>query len=112
MPSRKKIDLTEVAKKGMVAAILEIGFILFVGAYAIVSEGLFHPGSKSMIFGIASVLILLVTGVALSGLLILGYPAYYFLQKEYKAGIVFWGASLSTLITFFILIILGEVFIY
>ena len=112
MFKKKKNDLTEVVNKGIIAAFLEIGYILFAAAFLFLSQTLFHPGSKSIIFGITASLILIVTSVAVSGFLVLGYPAHYFLEKKYKEGVVFLCSCLATLVIVFTLIILGEIFIY
>ncbi len=104
--------MSVVVRQGIIAGILEVSYILLAAGYVLLSEDLWQPGSRSLIFGIASVLIMLVTSVAVSGLLVLGYPAYYFLQKQYRAGVVFLSSCLITLLIIFILILLGEIFIY
>lgn len=112
MLRRKKLDQKLLIKKGIIAGLLEVIFIILVASFFIISETLFPASAGSLIFGIIAVLSLLVISAAVSAVLVLGYPAYLFLQKKYKEAIVMLGATLGTMLVIFILVILGEIFIY
>lgn len=107
----KKEPLSAV-KKGILAGVGEVIFISLVSLFLAASQALFHAGSKSLIFGISASLLLLVLGVAVSGLLIFGYPAYYFLNKQHRAALVFLAGALGAMIVIFLLLVLGEIFVY
>ncbi len=108
----KKNPPQELIKKGVLAGVIQAAYTLAVAGFFLCSDSLFREGSRSMIFGIVAMLTLLVLSVAISGALMLGYPAYYFLKKEFRAGLTFLVAAVSTLALIFLALILGEVFIY
>lgn len=109
---KKKIQKEELVKVGVVSALVEILYIVLVGSFMMTTEALFPADSSSLIMGIASVLMLLVLSVTVSAVLMLGMPLYLTLQKQYKEALVVVGSSILTLVTIFVLIILGEIFIY
>ena len=109
---KKKIEDQELVKLGVMPAILQVIYIVLVAGLMILSQSLFKVSAGSMIIGMVSFLMLFVFSAGVSGFLIFGTPLYFALQKKYReAGIVLVSTAL-TMIAIFILLILGNLFIY
>ena len=91
-------------KFGILGGILEVIYIVLVALFMQGAENWF---SGSGIFTGVLVLTLFVFSAAISGLLVLGYPAYLALQKNYKEAIL---TVLISLMVIFILFIVTIVF--
>jgi hypothetical protein len=86
---------------GVVAGIMEVAYIVILAIFMVATESLFSaPQAWVMIFGIVAFLCLLVLSVAVSGVLIFGWPAYYFLEKQYKEALY---AFLATTVSVFVI---------
>ena len=92
----KNLLKNKVITYGLGGGILEIAYIAFV-AWFIQSIDKFFTGTPESA-NIVLVLLLLVFSVAVSGLLIFGYPIYLVVQKKYKQAINSVMVSLLTLI--------------
>jgi hypothetical protein len=109
---KRKFALEELIKMGVISALMEVIYVVLVAAFFMVTESLFPADAASLIMGIIAMLILLVLSASISGILIFGIPFYFASQKKYhEAGVVF-VSSVVTIVAMFILIILGEIFIY
>ncbi len=84
-------------QRAVFCGIGEALYIAFVASFAFIGGQMFPDESTGMIFNMASVLIILVIGVAVSALLIFGYPLYYFSQKKYREAVMFAVTALGTL---------------
>ena len=84
-------------QRAVCCGIGEALYIAFAALFFFASGKLFPSESAGLVFGIASVLILLVIGVAVSALLVFGYPLYYLSQKKYREALLFAVTVLGTL---------------
>ncbi|MEI6288779.1 MAG: hypothetical protein WCP18_04405 [bacterium] len=111
----KKIDEHDVALHGIIAGLLESVYVLLVGVMFLLvqsfSSGPAQPGGLVVVLFFASFLTLLVLSVAISGVLVFGLPAYYFLQKKYREGVVAVLATIATVAIFLIFAIFASFFI-
>lgn len=88
-------------KFGIMGGLLEVIYIVLVALFMQNSEKWFSgPG----VFGIIFMLTIFVLSAALSGLLVLGYPVYLALQKNFKEAIL---TVLASLAVIFVLLIAG-----
>lgn len=106
------IDHKKIVERAIMCGIGEALYIAFVALFISVGGQVFAEESAGKIFGFASILILLVIGVAVSALLIFGYPLYYFLQKKYREAVMFAVTALGTLSLILALILLCGVIIF
>ncbi len=100
----KKNDKKEICKWGIAGGVAEIIYVIFV-VLAINYLGEFLPEPNELL-GFLFGLLLFVFSVAVSGVLVFGYPAYLALQKKYKPA--FWTllATLLTILIGFIVVLL------
>ncbi|MFH1366514.1 MAG: hypothetical protein ABIH38_00810 [Patescibacteria group bacterium] len=91
-------------KFGLLAGALEVIYIVLVALFMQGAENWF---SGSGVQPVIMVLMLFVLSAAVSGLLVLGYPAYLALQKKYKEAIC---TLLVSLAVIFILFVIGLIF--
>ncbi len=90
------------AGQGAAAGLTEICYIALVAIFIAGTESLFATTSAWVaVFGIIAVLSLLVMSVAISGVLLLGWPAYYFLERKYKEGLYALSGSIAAMFVIF-----------
>lgn len=92
----KKNDKKEIYKYGIGGGILEILYILLVAWFINSMEK--TTNEPEPIIGIMSVLLLFVFSAAVSGFLVLGYPAYLGLQNKLQEAFL---TLLTTILTLF-----------
>jgi hypothetical protein len=109
---RKKDDLSQIGKKGIVAGLLELLYVVLMAAFLLSAPILFPITARSFILGPIIFLLATVFSVAFSGILVFGLPAYYFLNKKYREAGVVLASTLGVLLAAGALIILGEIFIF
>ena len=103
----KKVNKNEIYKWGIGAGIAQLGYIILVVLLMIAMEEFMkdtsaYGGPLAMVL----VLILLVFSATISGLIVLGYPAYLFLQKNYKQAVCTLVTSLATILIGFLIVLL------
>jgi hypothetical protein len=105
MFGKYKINLNEVYKLGIAAGIAELAYVLVV---VLVMNYLsaFMNKNNGGILGVLCFLLLFVFSAAVSGLLVLGYPAYLALQNKYQSAILTVLITLLTLFTGFLAVLL------
>ena len=105
--------------EGVVTGIMEVCYIALVALFMVGTQSFFAnsgPSNWLNVFGIVCLLSLLVLSVGISGLLVFGWPAHYFMEKKYEEALasflatavsmfvifalIFFIASLTTLIRF------------
>lgn len=96
---------------GVVSGIMQVCYIVLVAFFMGATENLFSASKPGlMIFGIICVLSLLVLSVAISGVLIFGWSAYYFLEKKYREALnCFVAVSTTIFVIFAIIFILATI---
>ncbi len=103
----KKLNKAEIYKWGIGTGIAQLAYIVLVvliimAMDQIMKETAAYGGPLAMLL----VLILLVFSAAISGLMIFAYPAYLFLQKNYKQAVCTVLTSLATILIGFLLVLL------
>ncbi len=94
----KEVNKKEIINWGLGGALAEIAYVLMI---ALLIQGLNNVMTQaSPILSIAFFLLLLVFSVAMSGILVFGYPAYLVYQKKIKE-------AMATLLVTFITFIVG-----
>ncbi len=101
----KKDCSHEQVAEGVVAALVEIAYIILIGVFFLIAEVIFPVQPGLMILGIVAFFILLVVSVAVSAVLVLGKPGYYFLQKQYAEALTVFCSTIVTFFTVFFLIV-------
>jgi hypothetical protein len=88
---------------GVVAGLMELAYIALVAIFMVGTQPLManqpDSASWSMVFGFLAFLSLFVFSAAVSGIIVLGYPFYYFTERKYKEALY---AFLGTLVTMFV----------
>lgn len=92
----KKIDKKEIYKYGIGGGILEIFYILLVAWVISRLDNVMNQAEP--VISILSFLLLFVFSAAVSGFLVLGYPAYLGLQKRLQEAFL---TLLTTILTLF-----------
>jgi hypothetical protein len=110
--TKRKIDREDLIKFGAISGLLEVVYIVLVAGFFLFAESLFPVDSGSAVIGIVAVLILLVFSAGVSAVLIFGLPFYFMIQSKYEEAGITLISSAATIIAVFILMILGEIFIY
>lgn len=100
---KQKIDESEVLKFGFLGGIAQATYILMVALFIQVMAVAGPAGKKGQIGEIIMFLIVFVFSVAVSGLLVFGYPAYLAIQKRYVEGLM---TAVTTLVSLAIIGIL------
>ena len=103
----KKIEKKDIYKFGIAGGILEILYILFV-AWVITSLDSIM-GQGNTLISILSFLLLFVFSAAVSGFLVLGYPAYLGLQKRLPEAFLTLLTTILTLFTGGVIIFLFDI---
>jgi hypothetical protein len=103
----KKLNKAKIYKWGISAGIGQLIYIVLVvliimALDQIMKETAAYGGPLAMLL----VLILLVFSAAISGLIVFGYPAYLFLQKNYKQAVCTVLTSLATILIGFLFVLL------
>ncbi len=108
----KKVNHHEMAKKAALAGFLEAGWILIVSFFFLISPVIFAQAGWGIIIGTMSFLILLVMSVVISALLMLGYPIYFAMQKQYQEAVICIASSAGALLSVFIVLAFISIFIF
>jgi magnesium-transporting ATPase (P-type) len=91
--------------QGVVAGIMQVAYIVLVAVFMIATESLFStPKALIMIFGIVAFLCLLVLSVAVTGVIVFIWPAYYFSERKYKESLYSFMATVGTIFVIFAVI--------
>ncbi len=107
MFKRNKSNESEIMKYGFLGGIAQAAYSLAV-VLVIQTVGQALPRDANPTFGMLLFLLLFVFSVAISGVLVLGYPGYLVMQKRYAESIF---TFLTTLVTIAIIEILVFIFI-
>jgi len=102
---KKEIRSKDVITKGIMAGIVQAAFIIIVCMFILSAGAIFPANSPFVILGLVGFLILLVIGVAVSGVIIFAIPAFLFFQKKYQEALSYIGATLITLLLIFVIFI-------
>jgi hypothetical protein len=87
--------------RGVLAGIMEMSYIVLVVVFMMATESLMKPEKPGiMVAGMLVFLGLLVLSVAITGVLVFVWPAYYFIEKKYKESLY---AFLGTAVTIFVI---------
>lgn len=97
--------------QGVVAGIMEMAYIVLVVAFIMLTNSLMNPDKPGiMILGMVSVLSLLVLSVAVSGVIVFAWPAYYFMERKYKESLhAFLGAAGAIFVIFAMVFLSGTI---
>jgi hypothetical protein len=88
--------------QGTLAGVAEALYIALVAVFMASTQVLFAtPTVFSAIFGIVAFLLLFVMSVAISGFLVFGWPAYYFLEKKYREAMFAFAGTVGTMFVIF-----------
>jgi hypothetical protein len=88
--------------QGVIAGIMEVCYIALVSIFIVGTQSFFSNSQSWMaVFGIVGFLSLLVLSVAVSGVLVFGYPAQYFMERKYKEAL---STLISTAATMFVIL--------
>lgn len=107
MFGKAKLTKKDTLKYGIGAGVAQLAYIVLVVLIMLAMDN-FLQGSSAYGGPLAMllVLILLVFSAAVSGMIVFCYPAYLFLQKEYKAAVCTLVKTLATLLIGFLIILL------
>jgi len=104
---KEKVDQKQVFKWGFGAGLAEIACIIIVVLVMLGMDPFFKASEQvGGPLAIIAVLMLLVFSAAISGLIVFGYPAYLFLQKQYKQAICTLIRTLLTIAVGFIIVLI------
>ncbi len=92
----------DVARRAMIAGLLELAYIVVVAFFFAAAGAAFSAGPEAVIIGAVTFLILLVMSVAVSGVLVFGYPVYYLLRRQEEEAILAIKVTLGTMAVAFI----------
>lgn len=99
--------LSAPAGQGVVAGITEVAYIALVAIFIAGTDSIFSsPSPWGMVFGVVSVLSLLVMSAAISGVLIFGWPIRYFWENKYKEALTSFLATMAAMFVIFAAIFL------
>jgi Ni,Fe-hydrogenase I cytochrome b subunit len=104
---RAQVTRQELVKDGVIAAFLQVVYIAFVAVFFMIADTAFPDDSWLVVVGVVAFLILLVLSVAVSGMLLFGYPMYYALQKKYPEALAILLVTCGTLLAIFAFLVLG-----
>lgn len=90
-----KIDKKEIYKYGLGAGVLEITYVFLVANFMNRLDQIMSQTQE--IIGIIFMLLLFVFSAAVSGFLVLGYPAYLALEKRFKESFMTLAVTILTL---------------
>jgi hypothetical protein len=110
----KKINHREMAQKAVIAGFIEAAYIFCVAGFFLASSIIFggQQQGPGIIISVMSFLILFVISASVSGLLMLGYPIYYALQKQFKEALICLVSSIGSLVVVFIVLAFISIFIF
>jgi len=92
---------------GILAGVLEVGFAFILSIFLVGSQTFLQtPHPWLVVFGIVAFLCLIVISAAISAVLVLGWPFYYFLEKKYREALQALAATLITMFVFFAIMFL------
>ncbi|MFA5029585.1 MAG: hypothetical protein WC518_02410 [Patescibacteria group bacterium] len=111
MFKHKKNEEGEVIRRSVVCGFLETLFIIVISLFLLAAGTLFPVGAGGVLAGFMAFLILLVLGVAVSGILIFGYPAYLAHNHQYREALISLGVILGVLVFIFALLILSAIIV-
>jgi len=94
--------------QGVVAGLMELAYIALVAVFMVGTQALVanQTASWMAVFGILVFLSLFVVSAAVSGVLTLGYPLYYFLEHKYKEALYAFLGTVATMFVIFAIIFL------
>ncbi|MBP6942836.1 MAG: hypothetical protein KBB55_02215 [Candidatus Buchananbacteria bacterium] len=104
---RPRTTRRELVKDGVISGLLEVVYIGFVSLFFSIAAIAFPDDSNLVAIGAICFLSLVVLSVAVSGILIFGYPLYYALQKKYEEALAILFVTCGTLLVVFALLVLG-----
>jgi hypothetical protein len=104
---RAQVTRQELVKDGVVAAFLQVIYIAFIAIFFMIADTAFPDDSWLIVVGVVAFLILLVLSVAISGVLLFGYPLYYALQKKYSEALAILLITCGALLAIFAFLVLG-----
>lgn len=108
----KKTNKSELVEMGVLTGVVEGIYVTLVAWFMSSAESIFKGHTPDPIFGAMAILSLLVFSAAISGTLVFGYPAYFFLQKKYRESFTVFISTLITILIIFVLIFFGGIFIF
>ncbi len=93
--------------QGVVAGITEVAYITLVAIFIAGTDSIFSsPSPWGLVFGIISILSLLVMSVAISGVLVFGWPIRYFWENKYQEALFSFLATMAAMFIIFATIFL------
>ena len=106
-----KSNSSEIVKQAVLVGFLEVVYVFLVGLFLFVAGSSFPSVGDRAILGVLAFLTLLVVSVAVSGLLVFGYPVYYVMQKKYDEAMLSLAITLGVIAIFLVIIILGVIIV-
>ena len=96
--------------QGVITGIMEVCYISLVAIFMVGAQSFLNnaPSSPWMnVFGIICMLSILVFSVGISGVLVFGWPAHYFMEHKYEQALSSFIATAATMFVIFSMIFLG-----
>ncbi|MFA6526604.1 MAG: hypothetical protein WCT26_04310 [Candidatus Buchananbacteria bacterium] len=96
--------------QGVVTGIMEVCYIALVAIFMVGTQSFLRdtaPSAWLNIFGIISMLSLLVLSVGISGLLVFGWPVHYVMERKYEEALSSFLATIASMFVIFAIIFLG-----
>ena len=94
--------------RGVVAGIMQMAYISLVVVFMLATQNLMVPEKPGiMIVGMLSFLTLLVLSVAITGVLVFAWPAYYFMERKYKESLYAFLATAAAIFVIFAIVFLS-----
>jgi hypothetical protein len=103
---RKAEQTEEIVKQGVVAGLLQVVFIFMVSIAFLVFNALFAFGPGKVIIALVSFLIVAVGCVVVTGLLVLGHPIRYAIEKKFNEALLVLAITLGTMFTVLVILAL------
>jgi len=95
---------------GLIQSLVVFAYCFLVGILFMYGDSIF-TGEKAAFVGIAMVLVLLVFSAAIMGLVVFGYPIYFFIQKNIKKALATVGYTVMFTFIWFLVLLVIVIFI-
>ncbi|NCN07203.1 hypothetical protein GW933_00775 [Candidatus Falkowbacteria bacterium] len=107
----QSVSTTELFKFGAIAGLVEVVYIVLVATFMLLAQSLFPDTPSGVIVGIVSFLTVFVFSATVSGVIMLGLPLYFAIEKKYKEALIILLSSGFSLMAILIIMMLGKFFI-
>ena len=101
-------QMSQPVGQGVVAGIMQVAYIALVAIFMAGTQAFLATTKPwSAIFGVIAFLSLLVLSVAVTGVIIFGWPIVYSLDKRYKEALTVFVSTVATMFVIFAIIFIG-----